>query len=99
VTIDTSNITLPMVRANKDFAVDKELTIAGRPALTSHVNGQDAQADCVINVEVKGGSLEISVENPPLNQLAHGFRLAPVTRIHLFRCRSRDPRVRRCRLA
>ncbi|OXR47277.1 hypothetical protein B7C42_00399 [Nocardia cerradoensis] len=65
VTIDTSNITLPMVRANKDFAVDKELTIAGRPALTSHVNGQDAQADCVINVEVKGGSLEISVENPP----------------------------------
>ncbi|WP_433761872.1 DUF3558 domain-containing protein [Nocardia sp. CA-135398] len=64
-TIDTTNITLAMVRANHDFAVDEELTVAGRAALTSHVSGQDPHADCVINVELKGGSLEISIDNPP----------------------------------
>jgi hypothetical protein len=64
-TIDMTNITLAMVRANKDFTVDEELTVAGRAALTSHVSGQDPHADCAINVEVKGGSLEISVDNPP----------------------------------
>ncbi len=64
-TIDTTNITLAMVRANKDFTVDEELTVAGRAALTSHVSGQDSHADCTINVELKGGSLEISVDNPP----------------------------------
>ncbi len=63
-TIDTTNITLAMVRANHDFAIDDELTVAGRPALTSYVSGQDPKADCVINVELKGGSLEISVDNP-----------------------------------
>ncbi|MFI6366903.1 DUF3558 domain-containing protein [Nocardia sp. NPDC050630] len=63
--IDTTNITLAMVRANKDFTVDEELTVAGRPALTSHVSGQDPHADCVINVEMKGGSLEVSIDNPP----------------------------------
>ncbi|WP_081769496.1 DUF3558 domain-containing protein [Nocardia nova] len=64
-TIDSSNITLAMVRANKDFVVDGESTVAGRSAVTSHVNGQDSHAACVINVEIQGGSLEISVNNPP----------------------------------
>ncbi|MEV6138793.1 DUF3558 domain-containing protein [Nocardia sp. NPDC051990] len=64
-TIDTTNITLVMVRANKDFAVDEELTVAGRAALTSHVGAQDPHADCLINVELKGGSLEITINNPP----------------------------------
>ncbi|WP_433755523.1 DUF3558 domain-containing protein [Nocardia sp. CA-135398] len=64
-TIDTTNITLAMVRTNKDFTVDEELTVAGRAALTSHVSGQDPHADCVINVELKGGSLEVSIDNPP----------------------------------
>ncbi|MFI6778742.1 DUF3558 domain-containing protein [Nocardia sp. NPDC050412] len=68
-TIDTTNITLAMVRANKDFAVDEEVTVAGRAALTSHVTGQDSKADCAINVELKGGSLEISVGNPPSAKL------------------------------
>ncbi|MEV4127780.1 DUF3558 domain-containing protein [Nocardia sp. NPDC049707] len=64
-TIDTTNLTLAMVRANKDFTVDEELTIAGRAALTSHVGAQDPHADCLINVELKGGSLEITINNPP----------------------------------
>ncbi|PSR61237.1 DUF3558 domain-containing protein [Nocardia sp. MDA0666] len=64
-TIDMTNITLPMVRANKDFTVDQELNVGGRPALTSHVGQQNSQADCAINVELKGGSLEISIDNPP----------------------------------
>ncbi|OXR39634.1 hypothetical protein B7C42_08297 [Nocardia cerradoensis] len=64
-TIDTTNITLAMVRSNKDFSVDEEVTVAGRSALTSHVAGQDPHADCVINVEIKGGSIEISIDNPP----------------------------------
>ncbi|WP_330252193.1 DUF3558 domain-containing protein [Nocardia sp. NBC_00565] len=68
-TIDTTNITLAMVRANKDFTVDEELTVAGRAALTSHVTGQDPHADCVINVEMTSGSLEISINNPPSAKL------------------------------
>lgn len=63
-TIDTTNITLAMVRANKEFTVVEELTIAGRPAVTSSVGSQDPHVDCAINVEMKGGSLEISIDNP-----------------------------------
>ncbi len=63
-TIDTTNITLAMVRANKEFSVVEELTVAGRPAITSYVGGQDPHVDCAINVEMKGGSLEISIDNP-----------------------------------
>lgn len=63
-TIDTTNITLDMVRANKEFTVAEELTIAGRPAVTSYLGGQDPHVDCAINVEMKGGSLEISIDNP-----------------------------------
>ncbi|WP_084531828.1 DUF3558 domain-containing protein [Nocardia miyunensis] len=64
-TIDSTNITLSMVRTNHDFNVIEELTVGGRAALTSHVADQDPRADCAVNVEMKGGTLEISIDNPP----------------------------------
>ncbi|WP_084507264.1 DUF3558 domain-containing protein [Nocardia violaceofusca] len=64
VTIDSTNISLAMVRANRDFAVADELTIAGRPALTYAQTGQDLKTHCILSTEIKGGSLEVSVNNP-----------------------------------
>ncbi|RDI54209.1 DUF3558 domain-containing protein [Nocardia mexicana] len=63
-TIDTTNITLPMVRANKEFTVAEELSVSGRPALTYALSGQDLRAHCILSVEMKGGSLEVSIDNP-----------------------------------
>ncbi|MGY4102607.1 DUF3558 domain-containing protein [Nocardia sp. R16R-3T] len=63
--IDTTNITLAMVRANKDFTVDKEFTVAGRAALTYGPSEQnDLKEHCILSVEMKGGSLEVSIINP-----------------------------------
>ncbi|GAB2691748.1 DUF3558 domain-containing protein [Nocardia thraciensis] len=65
-TIDTTNITLAMVRANKEFTVAEELSVAGRPAVAYGPADQKAlQAHCLVSVEMKGGSLEISINNPP----------------------------------
>ncbi|MFJ1460814.1 DUF3558 domain-containing protein [Nocardia sp. N2S4-5] len=63
-TIDSTNITLPAVRANREFTVSEEMTIGGRPALTSFVGQQDPHTACTINVEIKGGSVEIAIDNP-----------------------------------
>ncbi|NKY48913.1 DUF3558 domain-containing protein [Nocardia vermiculata] len=62
----TTNITVDMVRANKKWAVYQELTVDGRPALTYHDAAKtDMTTDCMMNVEMKGGSMEISIDNPP----------------------------------
>ncbi|MEU6560385.1 DUF3558 domain-containing protein [Nocardia nova] len=64
-TIDSTNITLPMIRANGDFKVGNELTVSGRPALTYAQPSQDLHTHCIMSIEIKGGGLEISVNNPP----------------------------------
>ncbi|WP_026344095.1 DUF3558 domain-containing protein [Nocardia sp. BMG111209] len=65
VSIRTTNITLPMVRANTGFKVSEELNIGGRSALIYHDTDQpDQRAFCLLNAEMKGGSLEISIDNP-----------------------------------
>ncbi|MFF0495943.1 DUF3558 domain-containing protein [Nocardia aobensis] len=70
--IDSTNITLDMVRANKDFTVGQELSVAGRPALAyGPANQNNLQTHCILSVEVRGGSLEVSVNNPP-NRSATG---------------------------
>jgi hypothetical protein len=62
--IRTTNITLPMVRANKDFTVSQELTIDGRPALTYQQTGQvDTHGNCLLDVTMTGGSLELLIDN------------------------------------
>ncbi len=63
-TIDSTNTTLAMVRANTELTVAQELTIGGHPALTSYETAQNMREDCIANVAVKGGSLEISIDNP-----------------------------------
>lgn len=75
-TIDTTNITLDMVRANKEFTVAEELTIAGRPAVTSYLGGQDPHVDCAINVEMKGGvSRSASITRDHARNLARSTRV------------------------
>ncbi|MEV4239064.1 DUF3558 domain-containing protein [Nocardia sp. NPDC049737] len=68
--IDTTTITLAMVRANKDFKVAEEFSMGGRAALTYSPSAQnDLKEHCILNVEMKGGSLEVSIINPPSAKL------------------------------
>ncbi|MCX4097100.1 DUF3558 domain-containing protein [Nocardia sp. alder85J] len=65
VSIRTTNITLPMVRSNSGFVAAEELNIGGRAALTYHDTDQpDQRGFCLLNLEMRGGSLEISIDNP-----------------------------------
>ncbi|MFI6778762.1 DUF3558 domain-containing protein [Nocardia sp. NPDC050412] len=69
-TIDTTTITLAMVRANKDFTVAEEFNVGGRAALTYSPSEQnDLKEHCLLSVEMKGGSLEVSISNPPSAKL------------------------------
>ncbi|MFI7003491.1 DUF3558 domain-containing protein [Nocardia sp. NPDC050175] len=61
VAITTSNITLDSVRA-KHFTDTQEFTSAGRRATSSREDLGDSS--CVVNVEMKGGSLDLLVDNP-----------------------------------
>ena len=55
-----------MVRANHEFTVAEELSVAGRPAVTYHASDdqKDPRSNCLLSVEMKGGSLELTVVNP-----------------------------------
>ncbi|MFF0491262.1 DUF3558 domain-containing protein [Nocardia sp. NPDC004068] len=67
--IRTTNITLQMIRENRAFTVAEELTIGGRPALTYHDNDEpDTKHICILNVDLKGGSVEFSLDNPASNR-------------------------------
>ena len=66
VSIRTTNITLPMIRDNAEWKIAEELTIGGRSALTYHDSeATDVGHDCLLNLELKGGSVQFSVNNPP----------------------------------
>ncbi|MET9024123.1 DUF3558 domain-containing protein [Nocardia sp. NPDC004168] len=62
--ITTTNITVDMVR-DKKFADTREYTINGRRAISTRQVDEHPDAVCTINVEMKGGSLEIFLSNPP----------------------------------
>jgi len=65
VDISTTNLTIPMVQANTKFKVAEQLTIDGRQAITYHqVSDTDLRGACLLHVEMKGGGLEFSVDNP-----------------------------------
>ena len=65
VDVSTANLTIPMVQANTKFKVAEQLTIEGRQAITYHnVAETDLRAACLLHVEMKGGGLEFSVDNP-----------------------------------
>lgn len=65
VGITTTNLTIDMVRANKDFTVRGDYTIGGRQAIgVSATDEKDPRSRCILYVEMKGGSLEFSMDNP-----------------------------------
>ncbi|MBF6437878.1 DUF3558 domain-containing protein [Nocardia cyriacigeorgica] len=65
VGITTTNITVDMVKANKEFRIRDEYTIDGRRAVAFHAADEtDPRSSCTLNVEMKGGSLEFSMDNP-----------------------------------
>ncbi|WP_040780592.1 DUF3558 domain-containing protein [Nocardia pneumoniae] len=65
--ITTTNLTIDMVR-DKKFADAREYTIGGRRAISTRQVEEHPDAVCTINVEMKGGSLEIFLSNPPSNR-------------------------------
>ncbi|MFF3226349.1 DUF3558 domain-containing protein [Nocardia suismassiliense] len=61
--IQTTNITVDMVQ-DKKFPDSREFTIGNRRALsTRQIADRPAEA-CTVNVEMKGGSLELNLTNP-----------------------------------
>lgn len=66
-TIRTTNLTVDMVR-NKNFADTREYAIGGRRAISTRQVEEHPDAVCTINVEMKGGSLEFFLSNPPSNR-------------------------------
>lgn len=62
--ITTTNITVDMVR-DKKFEDTREYTINGRRAISTRQVNEHPDAVCTINVEMKGGSLEFFLSNPP----------------------------------
>ncbi|WP_406280400.1 DUF3558 domain-containing protein [Nocardia sp. NBC_00881] len=65
--IRTTNLTVDMVR-DKKFADAREYTINGRRAISTRQVDEHPDAVCTINVEMKGGSLEFFLSNPPSNR-------------------------------
>nr|WP_081635640.1 DUF3558 domain-containing protein [Nocardia sp. BMG111209] len=69
VSIRTTNITLPMIRQNSGFKVADQQVIGGRSALTYHESdAADLRHGCLLNVELKQGSLQFSLDNPASNR-------------------------------
>jgi hypothetical protein len=64
--IRTTNLTIPRIEGDKKFNVAEHVTIDGRQAITFHeADLPDLHTDCILNVEMKGGGLEILIDNPP----------------------------------
>ncbi|WP_238815807.1 DUF3558 domain-containing protein [Nocardia brasiliensis] len=62
--IRTTNLTVDMVR-DKKFQGALEFTINGRRAISTRQNTDHPEAVCTVNVEMKAGSLEVFLSNPP----------------------------------
>ncbi|MGY1863528.1 MULTISPECIES: DUF3558 domain-containing protein [Nocardia] len=65
--IRTTNLTVDMVR-DKNFTDAHEYTINGRRAISTRQVEEHPGAVCVVNVEMKGGSLEFFLSNQPSNR-------------------------------
>ncbi|WP_406233266.1 DUF3558 domain-containing protein [Nocardia sp. NBC_01009] len=65
VSIRTTNLTIDLIRS-RNFAEASEFTIGGRRAIsTRQFEGEFIKYVCTVNVEMKGGSLDINLNNPP----------------------------------
>lgn len=65
--IRTTNITVDMVSA-KGFSDTRDFTIDGRRAVSTRQSDAHPKAECTLNVEMKGGSLEFGLTNPASNR-------------------------------
>ncbi|MBY8857519.1 DUF3558 domain-containing protein [Nocardia sp. CA2R105] len=62
----TTNLTVQMIETMSDYKVAERLTVDGRRAVTYHTSDDvDLREDCMIDVEMKGGGLDLLVDNPP----------------------------------
>ena len=63
-TISTTNLTVEMTR-DKHFPEASEFAVAGRQAIsTRQFNGPYIREACTVNVGIKGGSIDINLNNP-----------------------------------
>jgi hypothetical protein len=62
--IRRTNITVAMVKG-EGFPDAKEFSVGGRNAISTRQLEEHAEASCVVNVEMNGGSLEFGLTNPP----------------------------------
>ncbi|MGQ4599537.1 DUF3558 family protein [Nocardia sp. R6R-6] len=68
VSIRTTNLTVDVVRAKK-FPDSQEFTVGTRRAIsTRQFEGPHIKEACTVDVEMKGGSLEFNLNNPPSNR-------------------------------
>lgn len=63
VSIQTTNITVEMVRA-KGFVGAYEFVVSGREAVASRQSEVEKEASCTVNVAMRGGSLSVGLTNP-----------------------------------
>jgi hypothetical protein len=65
VGITTTNMTVQMIEKMGDYTVAEHLTIDGRQTVTYHKSDEtDLRASCQLNTEMKGGSLDLLIDNP-----------------------------------
>ncbi|MFR9753400.1 DUF3558 domain-containing protein [Nocardia sp. 004] len=63
--ITTTNLTVERVRANPKLTIRDEYVIDGRQAIATNVaTRSNPRSTCTLNVEMRGGSLEFSLDNP-----------------------------------
>ncbi|WP_227998855.1 DUF3558 domain-containing protein [Nocardia australiensis] len=68
VGIRTTNLTIDLIRS-RNYPETTEFTIGGRRAIsTRQFDGPFINEACTVNVEMKGGSLEFNLNNPPSNR-------------------------------
>lgn len=65
--IRTTNMTLEMVKV-KNFPEEMEFVAGGRKAISTRQLEAHAEASCIVNVEMNGGSLEFMLSNPSSNR-------------------------------
>ncbi|WP_107654891.1 DUF3558 domain-containing protein [Nocardia suismassiliense] len=78
-TIQTTNLTVDMVR-DKNFRDARESTVSGRRAIQSRQVDDHPDAACTLNVEMKGGSLEFNLSNPPSRKNTGSIDTCQLTR-------------------
>ena len=64
-----TNMTVQMIEKMSDYKVAEHLAIDGRQAVTYHsVTDTDLRESCLINVEIKGGGVDLLIDNPASNK-------------------------------